>query len=461
MQPATGNATYKGAVLVNPGGPGGSGTQMVAEIGTNLTELVGEGYDVIGFDPRGTGATLPLAQCFETESELQTFAQRTPVLVNASDDSIPYSKAQDDAVAQLCQRKLGGNGSENANGTVEEWGGGRFMDTASVATDMLRIIEKLGQDKLHYFGVSYGTILGQYFASLYPEKVGRFVIDAVCDAEYYPWNSALVETEGVIDGLYSYCHLAGPAKCPLYESSIAKIKARVWNIMKTKTPLAVPFAAQGPAVVTEALLQQQILNAVYFPISGWPEFANILVAVETNNQSVLAASDFVAAAAPACNSTNEPAPWQRTNSAEYAIACSDYPLADDPAAFDAYLREMTKESPIAAPGWVGSYLACMKWRIKAKKRYTGPFAGNTSSPIFVLSNVLDPVCPLTHARRVHARFPGAGLLVQNATGHVATLTPSACTVAAVQAYFANGTLPAAGAVCQPNVLPFVGAVGGD
>ncbi|KII85218.1 hypothetical protein PLICRDRAFT_178957 [Plicaturopsis crispa FD-325 SS-3] len=459
MQPASSNVTYKGIVLYNPGGPGISGTMLVANIGPIIANLVGHGYDIVGFDVRGAGATLPLAQCFETEPQMQTFTQWTPILLNISDTSIPYSNAQQDVVAELCRRKLGGDGREDVHGTVEEWGGGRYMDTASVATDMLRINELLGQDKLNYLGISYGTVLGQYFAAMYPDKVGLFVMDAVCDAEYDSWYSVLSDTESAIDRLYSYCHQAGPHECPLYESDASRIKARVWSIMDSNTPLAGPFAAQGPAVITKALLQQQLITAASTPITGWPQLADILTAVERNNQSALASSNIIAASVPLCNSTNEPVPWFRENSAEQAIRCLDYPIPDVSATFNAYLSDLLEVSPIAAPVWAQRHLQCMKWPFQAKNRFTGPFTGNTSSPILLLSNILDPQCPLAQARRVHERLPGSRLLVQNATGHVATLTPSACTFAAVQAYFADGTLPAADVLCQPDVLPFIGAAG--
>ncbi|KII91672.1 hypothetical protein PLICRDRAFT_517007 [Plicaturopsis crispa FD-325 SS-3] len=460
MLPANDTTNYKGAVLINPGGPGGAGTQTVAAYGSEFAQYVGPEYDIIGFDPRGTGATIPLAQCFDTESQAQTFAATTPLALNISDNTIPYSRAQGKALAALCQRKLGGNGKEDVNGTVDEWGGGRFMDSASVATDMLRIIDKLGQDKLNYIGLSYGTVLGQYFATMYPDKVGRFLIAGVCDAESYLWNSNLVETEGVIEGFFSYCQQGGPSKCPIYESSILKIKARVQKILDL-LPLAVPFATQGPAVITNALIEKTLFSATYTPIASWPFFADLLHTIEVNNQTAMAASEFVADAFPACNSTNEPAPWLRTNQAEHAISCSDDPVSNSTADFDAYFAEALKESPHAAGVFAQDRLVCSDWTVKAKHRFAGPFTANTSSPIFVVTNILDPSCPSVTARRVHARFPGSGLLVQNSTGHVAFGTPSACTAAAVQGYFANGTLPANGTVCQPDELPFIGEVGGS
>ncbi|KII90700.1 hypothetical protein PLICRDRAFT_174079 [Plicaturopsis crispa FD-325 SS-3] len=458
MLPANDTANHKGTILINPGGPGISGTQYVVTTGPEIAAMVGPEWDILGFDARGTGATTPVAQCFQSESEVDTWNTKASLVYNASDDSVPYMRSRNEAIAQMCAKTLGGNGKEDANGTAEEWGPGRFMDTGSTATDMLRITQKLGQDKLHYFGVSYGTVLGQFFASMFPDKVGKMVIDGVCDADHYQWNKNLVDYDAVVAGFYQYCYEAGPSVCPLYEASPDKIKARVENIINDVAPLAVPFATGGPVVLKKQDVWLQQFGSVYAPVTAFPVLATNLVALEQNNQTFLETADFVTGSAPVCSSSTDPSPWLRTNQAAPAIACGDWPLDD----FDSVFTELVNESPIAGPVWVQNAMACSTWKIKAKKRFQGPFSGNTSTPIFVISNLLDPVCPLVTAKTVHSRFAGSGLLVQNSTGHVATVTPSDCTAKAVGAYFANGTLPSEGTVCQPNVLPFnVAPVGGS
>lgn len=121
--------------------------------GDYLASIIGPEFDILGFDPRGIGATTPTALCFRSESEFELWSAQDVLYLNASDNSIPLARARDSVVGERCLRALGGNGSEDIRGTAHEWGPGRFMETGSVATDMLRITEKLGQAKLQYFGI--------------------------------------------------------------------------------------------------------------------------------------------------------------------------------------------------------------------------------------------------------------------------------------------------------------------
>lgn len=117
-----------------------------------MAAVVGPTYDIIGFDPRGVGATIPNAQCF-TPAEWDLFAQQEALVLRTNDNSIAFACARDEVIASKCKAALGGNGQEQAGANVTEWGGGRFMDMGSTATDMLHIIQALGQPKLNYWGI--------------------------------------------------------------------------------------------------------------------------------------------------------------------------------------------------------------------------------------------------------------------------------------------------------------------
>lgn len=120
--------------------------------GDKISRIVGPEFDVLAFDPRGTGATTPLAQCFGTDSQFQIWNLQEGPLLNSTADSVSIARSREKVVSELCETALGGNGKEEVNGTAAEWGPGRFMSTTSVATDMLHIVEKLGQEKLQYWG---------------------------------------------------------------------------------------------------------------------------------------------------------------------------------------------------------------------------------------------------------------------------------------------------------------------
>ena len=143
MIPAKDTQNYRGTILVNPGGPGGSGTDLVERAGAKIRHVVGDSFDILGFDPRGTGASVPRANCFDTDAQKKIWElQDGDRLLNISSPStVSFSRARQQLVADRCERLIGG-----------PQGIARFMSTASVARDMLEITEKLGQKNLQYWG---------------------------------------------------------------------------------------------------------------------------------------------------------------------------------------------------------------------------------------------------------------------------------------------------------------------
>ncbi|KZT66834.1 alpha/beta-hydrolase [Daedalea quercina L-15889] len=466
MFPATDRENYKGTILINPGGPGGSGTYAVRQTGKNISRVVGGTYDILGFDPRGTGASLPAVQCYDSEAQYQIWMQSIRnTWVNLTEGAAPLMVAREDAVGQLCKRKIGGNGREYANGTAEEWGPGRFVSSAGVTTDMLHITEKLGEDKLKYWGFSYGSVLGQYFAAMYPDKIGRMVIDGVFDAYEYrqtSYTTNLVDNDAIIEAFFTFCHRAGPERCSLYEPSPQAIKSRVEGIINkvTNEPVPVPFAEHGPMIFTKKLLYELTFIMTYKPIQSFPDLATMLLGAEQNNGTAI--SSIVNKYLPDYEcSCSRAQPWLESNEALMAIGCGDGDeLTYDPGFYEMYLANMTAQSRFGGPFWAMYHVRCSQWRIRPKWRYTGPFAAaNTSHPILIVEPRYDAVCPLSDARRVHKRYGGAALLVQNSYGHCSVSAPSLCTARYIRAYFEDGTLPEEGMECEVNELPFIGVVG--
>ncbi|KAI0661310.1 alpha/beta-hydrolase [Cubamyces menziesii] len=453
MIPAANRDNYKGTILINPGGPGGSGTSLVGRAGRTISRIVGDSFDILGFDPRGTGASTPSANCFETDSQRKLWnLQDDHRLLNLTDDTVEFQWARANVVAQRCEAKIGG-----------EWGIARFMSTADVARDMLEIVQKLGQEKLQYWGFSYGSVLGQYFSAIYPDKVGRVIIDGVYDSHNYRaalWDSNLADVDTVISSFFQFCHQAGPDKCPLYDSSPEKIRARYFNLLHAveAEPVPVP-SAEPPLLITRKVLQAQLFQATYKPLTAFSIVADTIHALEQGNQIALAKLAPRIVDPTECKCT-VPKQWEAGNEAWSAIACGDAdPRPFDANAFAQHYLDLAKDSDFAAPLWAGSHLKCGAWRVRPKWRWTGPLeAQNTSHPLLVVSPQYDPVCPLRDAKAVQKRYHGAGLLVQNSHGHCSLSAPSLCTAKHVRAYMMNGTLPEPGTVCEADELPFVGSV---
>jgi len=301
---------------------------------------------------------------------------------------------------------------------------------------------------------------------MYPDKVGRVVIDGVYDAYSYRtarWDTNLVDTDAVVGAFYIYCHQAGPEKCPIYADSVEKIRDKVKTIRERieREPIPIPFAPNGPTMLTKTVLDAAMFGATYLPVRFFPTLADIIAAAESNNQSALATLSPLFGSTFQCQ-CKEPQQWPAEDEALYAIACGDSEIEYD---FESYKRSIEKLqalSQFAAPIWGNLYLKCTEWKIQSKWKYMGPLEpSKESNPLLILSQRYDPVCPLRDAQAVHARFNGSRLLVQDSYGHCSVTSPSLCMAKHVRAYFENGTLPEAGTVCGVDELPFVGETVGD
>ena len=476
--PTRGTSAHRGAVFFNPGGPGGSGTFLTMAAGRLFGIVVGKDYDVLGFDPRGVGASTPRVDCFEDEAEREIWGvQGGYRFVDASDDTLTMYRARERLVGRRCEERTGGK-----DGII------RFVGTPSVARDMAEIAKKLGQDKVHYWGFvsffsalrtsdlhvshyerfqSYGTVLGQYFAAMFPDKVGRFVMDGVLDGYNYRdalWNSNLVDMEEVINSMFIICHLAGE-RCPIYEPSPTLVRARFLRTLDALKLSPVPVhAANPPFVITHTLLTMQLVLAAYRPFDGIRFVMSTARALETDDQEMLAMTMGVIPPTARCDCAAQLPTWIMPNEAFYAIACGDNPASGtfDPEIFVNVYERLVADSPHAGPFWSGYYLKCAEWPGRAAWRFTGPLeakgANATANPMLIVQPRWDPVCPLRDARAVTERYEGAVILVQESYGHCTISAPSTCTMRAIQAYFQNGTLPKEGATCEENEVPFVGRV---
>ncbi|CAE6472918.1 unnamed protein product [Rhizoctonia solani] len=169
-----------GSLLTNPGGPGGSGSQWIAEAGEELSTLVDGKYDIIGFDPRAVNLTGPPTACHDAEAK---FVHREYQLLMQGPPIPHIGGAGETAhVAKLAAIQAGHNAACEQNGNQEML---RNSGTVAVAKDMEQIVRALGEDGLNYLGYSYGTVLGATFAAIRPDLVKRMVLDGVSDSESY------------------------------------------------------------------------------------------------------------------------------------------------------------------------------------------------------------------------------------------------------------------------------------
>ncbi|KAL5640559.1 hypothetical protein ACGC1H_001139 [Rhizoctonia solani] len=296
---------YLGSILINPGGPGGSGSGAAARLGPGFSALVDGRYDIIGFDPRGVNMTTPKLGCFDNEAQALHSTYKQDLL------GVPYDSRGSSALPPETRARMEHayltrlNASfaatslaclENGNKPMLE-----SVGTAYVVQDMERIVDALGEDGLNFWGFSYGTILGSTFAAMRPHLVKRMVLDGVCSTEsfykdIYQWClDELVDNHKTLQGFFDSCAEAGPERCAFSQSPGGKVNTEGAELrsrleaLYTKLrdePIPAPKSSTGPGILTASDLEQVIFKALYSP-KTWPMVAKAIAQAEAGNPQLL------------------------------------------------------------------------------------------------------------------------------------------------------------------------------
>ncbi|KAL2069857.1 hypothetical protein VTL71DRAFT_14536 [Oculimacula yallundae] len=468
---ATDRKDYKGSLFINPGGPGGSGVWYVKSLGEQYQTIAGKNYDIIGFDPRGVGLTRPLINCWNGDQQnAELWALSRPAVIDAHPGMLYDAFAQASAWSGQCASNIGGKPRGDiknaAERRVQEAGPGRFVGTASVARDMLEMMKKVREDKLNFWGFSYGTVLASMFSTLFPDKVGRIVSDGNVDIRGWMTGSAvhfLDDAQKGMSAFYDLCHLTGPSGCKFHDKTPEAIEARLHNLLTVikKNPVIVPAqnsSSNRPEIVSYSDVQRLISKSLYRPINIFPLLAEALAALEVGNGAPFIQAQGVPKDPISCGNGSglEDDLSEGTGDAFPAIMCSEAdPLLDTPEEFQKYVDTLKEISPSTGVVMAQDFrLQCAGWTVRSKWDFTGPFTGAPANPILFVANSADNVTPLSSARLNAAGFNGSRILIQDSYGHTSLSTPSKCKAAVVNAYFQNGALPENEFVCKADVKPF-------
>ncbi|KIL59088.1 hypothetical protein M378DRAFT_276889 [Amanita muscaria Koide BX008] len=426
------SSDYKGPILFNPGGPGDSGVDSILTNAPNFRMILGDAFDLVGFDPRGISRSLPLASIFNSDAAQSTFYSRLSAysVMNASTNSIAEFVAGAHILGELAEAAITGGYLGNIN-------------TEFTARDMLTIVQAHGRDKLQYWGFSYGSVLGATFAALFPDKVDRLIIDGVVDADDYyqnAWNNSLIDTDKVMQAFFDGCFAAGPSNCAFYASSpeaISQNLQKIYDSVASRPISVVSNTTNSYGVVDYSFMRTYTFSGLYEPYIYFAPLAQLLAALFKGDGRPF--WDFVQSKNASVNIFNEEV-------ANLVITCNDgnlIPGTVDDA--EAYFDGLRKSSQFA-DFWATNRLMCSGWP-SLPKHFQGPFTVNTSFPLLLIGNTADPVTPLANAKKMSAGFAGSVVLTQDAFGHTSLTAPSTCTAKYVRAYFENGTLPPEGTVC--------------
>lgn len=421
-RPAPGPAQRLGTLFVNPGGPGGSGVEFLRTAPEQaFTALAG--FDIVSWDPRGVGASVPAADCGT--------AAEGPVEFHRPDTVDPEQLVADaDAFIDSCVARAGEILAH--------------LSSANSARDLDLLRQAVGDERLNYIGVSYGSMIGAAYATLFPGRTGAIVLDSPIDVE--EWTDRPIEMireqltgfENALDRLFAACAGAGEA-CPLGshdpEATFDEILAGL-----DRDPLDAgdpdhPFPVTGDEV------RDLATSAMYDPTS-WPTLA----------------------AAVAAAGSGDPAPIVAFNEAygsrlvRNTGALIQFADARWPRSIETYLDAGRHAYRMFDHFWLGTGyadIAAARWPARDRDALHGEVEHDADAlPILVIAATYDPATPYAGAEELTDDLGNARLLTFRGNGHPSLRSFDPCLWAATLDYLYAGVLPADGTTCVDTRAPF-------
>lgn len=406
-----------GDLVVNPGGPGAPGTDYAATSSDypNFPSTIYRHYDVVGFDPRGTGESAPV-DCL-SDSQLDAFVAADP------DPDTPaevqeFVKDSDEF----------GPGCERRSGDLY-----RHLSTHDAARDMDVLRAALGDDHLDYLGASYGTKLGATYADLFPKRVGRMVLDGAIDPTLSSLDSSLQQAHGFQVAIEAYVdHCIKKGDCYLgstREAALQRIRSFLDEV--DAKPLRV-----GTRELTSGTAFLGIITPLYNN-DYWSYLDQALAsALKGDGRGLLGFADVY--------TSRKQGGGYSDNSSEaiYAINCDDDPSSVAPDQIPALFPRFEQESPTFGRIFAWGMIGC---------RSLGPAKGTPApdwhldakdaAPIVVIGTTRDPATPLAWAKALASQLESGVLITRDGDGHTGFNMGNDCVDNAVEAYLIEGKAP--------------------
>ncbi|MFG3478465.1 alpha/beta hydrolase [Streptomyces sp. NPDC047980] len=414
-RPARDEDRRLGSLLFNFGGPGVSGIDLLPRASVEYEKLNSR-YDLVGFDPRGVSESSGVV-CRD-DARTEEAADRVDLTPDtAAEEAAYFADARD--FGQGCQRRAGELLAH--------------VGTANAARDMDLVRHVLGDRKLNYFGISYGTQLGGTYAHLFPKNVGRTVLDAVVDPTADAVGHARNQTTGFQRALDNY--LASRGEDP--KRGTARIAALLERIDRKPLP-----ASDG-----RELNQSLALTGIVLPLyaqSMWPDLTAALEEAEERGRGTK-----LLALADSYNDREPDGSYGTQSHSQRAISCVDAKQRPAPAEAKALLPEFERISPVFGPflawdtaGW------CADWPVPGEHE-TPETSAKGAGPILVVGTTGDPATPYEGARRMADELgEGVGILLTNkGEGHGGYTPSNGCVTGIVDGYLLDGEVPEDGRTC--------------
>ncbi|GAA2601899.1 alpha/beta hydrolase [Streptomyces axinellae] len=412
-----------GSLVFNFGGPGGSGVATLPSFAKDYEKLRGR-YDLVSFDPRGVGRSAGV-NCMSAKKLDAYFAA----------DWTPDNNAEE---KQLFSRQNSfANGCEKRAGSLLP-----HLTTKNTARDMDLMRHVLGDRKLHYFGISYGTELGGVYAHLYPKKVGRAVLDSVVDPSATPEKGALSQTSGFRLALDNYLRacVAKGEDCPVGKDP-EEGKQKITDLLADLD--AEPMPTDSGRKLTESLAEGGIAQALYSQ-EMWDMLSQGLeeAFVDSNGTTLLLLAD-------ALNGRNQDGSYSTLQSSLAAISCADAEQRYTAGDIESKLPDFTHASPVFGPMSAWGLAQCHGWPVKGQWR-SPEVSARGSAPILLIGTTGDPATPYGGTRRMKQKL-GDHVAVEvtyRGEGHGAYDSRNKCVRAKVNDYLVHGKVPPDGTTCR-------------
>jgi pimeloyl-ACP methyl ester carboxylesterase len=411
MVPATAPASQQqGIMLVNPGGPGASGLPWAPAIAQGLNRSVAADYDIVGFDPRGVGSSVPALSC---DPGFFSGARPNYIPANAAAEQVLINRAK--MYATDCEQKFGWLLP--------------YMTTQDVARDMDAIRVAFGVSKINYYSFSYGTYMGQVYATLFPERVRRMVLDSTVDPTGI-WYTDNVEQDYVFQGrMDAFYAWVAQYDGTYHLGSTASQVRTAWYKARNQL-LAHPIGGRiGPDEFDDTFEMSGYLD------NFWPGLAQALSSYLNDGQTADMISQYQSIGV---QNENEFAVYN-------AVQCSDVNWPRNWSFWTSDAERIYPKAPFMA--WDNTWYnaACAFWPVKGPAKPL-QIRGAGLPGILMLQGTLDPATPYAGAQNAHKLLPSARMVVVEGGGnHGQSLEqpPDNCVQNYLNAYLSTGALPEA------------------
>jgi pimeloyl-ACP methyl ester carboxylesterase len=402
-----------GAIAFNFGGPGAAGTDYMPAL--PFPRELRDRFDLVGFDPRGVGDS----DALDCDSHLQDIYDADPTMEDAADEE--HFVEVSEAFVDECQEGYGD--------VLPHLG------TANIARDLDRLRAALGDDQLNYVGYSYGTSIGQQYASLFPERVRTMVLDGVVDLAPDGLEAAAGQAAGFEKALAAYSASCDDDGC--FDQPTSNVIDRVIAAAEA-APIPAP-GADRPA--TPGVVNLALGYALYTELL-WDSLTEALREADEDGDAtrlVDLADDYLG----------------RTSDGEYdggfeiyfAVSCLDAAWPDDIDEVFAAAKAAAEDNPTFGEAIVNDYARCALWPTPPQPLEPVPSDIDDLGPVFVISTTGDPATPYENGVRVAEQLPDARLLTYEGEGHTIFLNGSRCVDDAVIDYLLTAELPAEDLTC--------------